>query len=64
VRSAIVVCTGRPSDVLPSSRRDLEAVARWCGYPAGQAARLEEDYLKTTRRARQVFERHFYGFDG
>ena len=60
----IVVCTGRPSDVLPSSRRDLEAVARWCGYPAGQAARLEEDYLKTTRRARQVFERHFYGFDG
>jgi glutamate-ammonia-ligase adenylyltransferase len=42
----------------------LEAVARWCGYPAGQAARLEEDYLKTTRRARQVFERHFYGFDG
>ena len=64
VRSAIVVCTGRPSDVLPSSRRDLEAVARWCGYPAGQAAHLEEDYLKTTRRARQVFERHFYGFDG
>ncbi|GAA3683702.1 bifunctional [glutamine synthetase] adenylyltransferase/[glutamine synthetase]-adenylyl-L-tyrosine phosphorylase [Arthrobacter ginkgonis] len=64
VRSAIVVCTGRTSDVLPSSRRDLEAVARWCGYPAGQAARLEEDYLKTTRRARQVFERHFYGFEG
>ncbi len=61
IRSANVIWSGKPSDLLPSSRRDLEAVARWCGYEAGQAARLEEDYLGLTRRARVVFERLFYG---
>lgn len=61
IRSANVIWTGRASDVLPSSRRDLEAVARWCGYPPGNAAALEEDYLRLSRRARAVFERVFYG---
>ena len=41
--------------------RDSEAVARWCGYDPGQASQFEEDYLRTTRQARQVFETHFYG---
>jgi len=31
------------------------------GYPPGSASRLEDDYLRTTRLARQVFERAFYG---
>jgi glutamate-ammonia-ligase adenylyltransferase len=61
IRSANVIWTGRASDLLPSSRRDLEAVARWCGYPPGNAATLEEDYLRLSRRARGVFERVFYG---
>ncbi len=61
IRSANVIWTGRASDVLPSSRRDLEAVARWCGYGQGNAAALEEDYLRLSRRARGVFERVFYG---
>ncbi|MEO5778292.1 MAG: bifunctional [glutamine synthetase] adenylyltransferase/[glutamine synthetase]-adenylyl-L-tyrosine phosphorylase [Arthrobacter oryzae] len=61
IRSANVIWTGRASDVLPSSRRDLEAVARWCGYGQGNAAALEEDYLRLSRRARNVFERVFYG---
>ncbi|OMH27828.1 bifunctional glutamine-synthetase adenylyltransferase/deadenyltransferase [Tersicoccus phoenicis] len=61
VRCGTIVWTGRSSDVLPSDRRALEAVARWCGYPAGSAARLEEDYLRLTRRARAIFERRFYG---
>jgi glutamate-ammonia-ligase adenylyltransferase len=47
---------------LPSSRRDLEAVARWCGYDAGHTAAFEDDYLRLTRRARGVFEKHFYGY--
>ncbi|MET1036476.1 MAG: bifunctional [glutamine synthetase] adenylyltransferase/[glutamine synthetase]-adenylyl-L-tyrosine phosphorylase [Arthrobacter sp.] len=63
IRSATYVCTGRPSDVLPRTYRDLEAVARWCGYPHGAASQLEDDYRKAARRARHVFERHFYGFD-
>ncbi|MBO1268483.1 bifunctional [glutamine synthetase] adenylyltransferase/[glutamine synthetase]-adenylyl-L-tyrosine phosphorylase [Arthrobacter cavernae] len=61
IRSANVVVTGRASDVLPSSRRDLEAVARWCGYTPGIAAQFEEDYLRLSRRARAVFEKQFYG---
>jgi glutamate-ammonia-ligase adenylyltransferase len=61
IRSANVIWTGRASDLLPSSRRDLEAVARWCGYEPGHAAALEEDYLRLSRRARAVFERVFYG---
>ena len=63
IRSAGVICTGRVTDVLPHSWRDMEAVARWCGYSPGEAAVMEDDYLKATRRARQVFERHFYAFE-
>ncbi|MHA7295040.1 bifunctional [glutamine synthetase] adenylyltransferase/[glutamine synthetase]-adenylyl-L-tyrosine phosphorylase [Arthrobacter sp. HLT1-21] len=62
VRAANVIWSGRASDLLPSSRRDLEAVARWCGYGPGMGARLEEDYLRITRRSRAIFERSFYGY--
>ncbi|MFI7483079.1 bifunctional [glutamine synthetase] adenylyltransferase/[glutamine synthetase]-adenylyl-L-tyrosine phosphorylase [Kocuria sp. M1R5S2] len=61
VRNGNVLRTGRSSDALPGKRADLEAVARWCGYPHGGAGTLEEDYLRTTRKARAVFERLFYG---
>ncbi|PSS44079.1 bifunctional glutamine-synthetase adenylyltransferase/deadenyltransferase [Arthrobacter woluwensis] len=61
VRSANVVWSGKPSDLLPSARRDLEAVSRWCGHPASHAAEFEEQYLRLTRRARAVFDREFYG---
>ncbi|MGN6406517.1 bifunctional [glutamine synthetase] adenylyltransferase/[glutamine synthetase]-adenylyl-L-tyrosine phosphorylase [Sinomonas sp.] len=60
IRSANVIWTGRASDMLPASRRDLEAVARWCGYAPGQASALEERYLQLTRRTRHVFEERFY----
>jgi glutamate-ammonia-ligase adenylyltransferase len=61
VRAANVIWSGRSSDLLPSSRRDLEAVARWCGYGRGKGAELEEDYLRLTRRSRAIFDRNFYG---
>lgn len=61
IRNANVIWTGKPSDMLPSSRRDLEAVARWCGYEPGQATAFEDDYLGLTRRARAIFEKLFYG---
>lgn len=60
VRSGITIWSGKLSDVLPSSRRELEAVSRWCGFDKGQASAFEDFYLRTTRRARQVFERLFY----
>lgn len=60
VRSGIMIWSGKVSDVLPSPRRDVEAVSRWCGFAPGQAASFEDHYLRTTRRARQVFEQRFY----
>ncbi|MDN3904960.1 bifunctional [glutamine synthetase] adenylyltransferase/[glutamine synthetase]-adenylyl-L-tyrosine phosphorylase [Arthrobacter sp. YD2] len=62
IRSANVIRGGRNPDVLPASRRELDAVARWCGYGAGQGGVLEEDYLRDTRHARAVIERYFYGY--
>ena len=60
-RSALTLWSAKTSDVLPTDRPQLEGVARLMGYPAGGASQLEEDYLRTTRLARQVFERGFYG---
>ncbi len=60
-RSALTLWSAKATDVLPIDRPQLEGVARLMGYPAGGASVLEEDYLRTTRLARQVFERGFYG---
>ena len=59
IRSAIVLANGRQSDILPTDRKQLEAIARILEYPATEASQLEEDYLATTRRARKVYERLF-----
>ncbi|HMF61569.1 MAG TPA: hypothetical protein VK595_14410, partial [Vicinamibacterales bacterium] len=63
-RSAMTLWSAKTADVLPADRRQLEGVARIMEYPVGSASQLEEDYLRTTRLARQVFERTFYGKGG
>jgi glutamate-ammonia-ligase adenylyltransferase len=60
-RSALTLWTAKTTDVLPVDRQALEGVARLMEYPRGGASQLEQDYLRTTRLARQVFEREFYG---
>lgn len=60
-RSAMTLWTSKTSDVLPKDRQQLEGVARLLEYAPGSATRFEEDYLRVTRLARQVFERRFYG---
>lgn len=60
IRGGNVLRGVRQSDTLPSGRDDLEAIARWCGYPAGSARAIEEDYLRQTRNARKVYERLFF----
>jgi len=60
-RSAMTLWTAKTADVLPTDRLQLDGVARLMEYPPGSATRLEEDYLRTTRLARQVFEKRFYG---
>jgi [glutamine synthetase] adenylyltransferase / [glutamine synthetase]-adenylyl-L-tyrosine phosphorylase len=62
-RSALTLWTAKTADVLPTDRQQLEGVARILEYPPGSASQLEDDYLRTTRLARKVFERKFYGDD-
>ena len=57
----VMLVRGRPSDMVPIDVRELRAVAFVLGYPVGDSGRLLEDYRRVTRRARQVFERLFYG---
>src|SRR5690606_21507726 len=59
-RSALMLWSGKTSDVLPEDRAQLDGIARLLGYPRGSAARFEDDYLRITRQTRRVFERLFY----
>lgn len=65
IRDAIVLGTGRVTggkmDVLPHQPEELEVVARILGHEPGRRLELEEEYLRTTRRARAAVERVFYG---
>ncbi|WP_028048658.1 bifunctional [glutamine synthetase] adenylyltransferase/[glutamine synthetase]-adenylyl-L-tyrosine phosphorylase [Cellulomonas sp. URHD0024] len=64
LRDGNVLWTGRGgahADVLPHDRQALAGLARVVGYPAGSGGELEQDYLRTARRARTVVERVFYG---
>jgi len=61
VRNAIMLVRGMPGDTLPLDVLELRAVAYVLGYPLDDSGRLVEDYRRTTRRARHVCERVFYG---
>lgn len=63
LRTAYLLWANRSSDILPTDRNDLEGVARILGYGTGMTSQLEQDYLATTRRARAIFERDFFGFN-
>ncbi|MFM8774255.1 MAG: bifunctional [glutamine synthetase] adenylyltransferase/[glutamine synthetase]-adenylyl-L-tyrosine phosphorylase, partial [Actinomycetota bacterium] len=59
VRNAVMLARGVPSDSGPTSARDRAAIAYVLDYDAG--GDLLEDYRRSTRRARGVVERVFYG---
>ena len=60
IRSATTLFTGKSSDVLPNQWHELEGIARILAYPPGSGSALENDYLRVTRKSRQVFESIFY----
>ena len=61
LRNAMMLATGRPSDVLPTDNRILATVAHLMGYRPGAAQQLLEDYRRATRRSRNVVNDLFYG---
>ncbi|MEL0200203.1 MAG: bifunctional [glutamine synthetase] adenylyltransferase/[glutamine synthetase]-adenylyl-L-tyrosine phosphorylase [Aquiluna sp.] len=58
-RSALVLAVDKLLDILPTDRRQLEAMARILELPPGSASDLEETYLSSTRKARAVYEQLF-----
>ncbi|MYV55699.1 bifunctional [glutamine synthetase] adenylyltransferase/[glutamine synthetase]-adenylyl-L-tyrosine phosphorylase [Streptomyces sp. SID3212] len=70
VRNGVMLVRGRPGDTFPSDGRELGAMGRYLGYGAGptrgqtlevHSGDMLDDYRRTTRRARGVMERLFYG---
>jgi glutamate-ammonia-ligase adenylyltransferase len=61
VRNAVMLVRGRAGDSLPTDTRELAAVSRAVGFPAGATGAFVEHYRRTTRRARAVVERVFFG---
>ncbi|MGA9746545.1 MAG: bifunctional [glutamine synthetase] adenylyltransferase/[glutamine synthetase]-adenylyl-L-tyrosine phosphorylase [Nocardioides sp.] len=60
LRNVIIQVRGRASDSLPRDTRERAAVAHIQGYAPGQSDKLVDDYLRITRRARQVVDRVFW----
>jgi glutamate-ammonia-ligase adenylyltransferase len=64
IRNAVTLVRGRPGDAVPSDSRERAAVASILGYGPGEAGGsgdMLNDYLRTTRRARSVVDRVFWG---
>lgn len=62
VRSAQRLWSGKASDALPRDWRDLAGIAGVLGIPRDQTNEIIERWLQLSRRARQVFEREFFGY--
>ncbi len=61
IRNVVMLVRGRATDMVPTDTYELGAVGRILGYAPGESGALLEDYRRTTRRARAVAERLFYG---
>ncbi|MGN6678770.1 MAG: hypothetical protein ACTHKL_13480, partial [Streptosporangiaceae bacterium] len=61
IRNAVMLATGRASDVLPGGQPELAGTARLLGYRPDGTQDLVQDWRRAARRARSVMERVFYG---
>lgn len=64
VRNHMFLLRGLATDSLPTADTDVEKLARSLGYGRLSRSRFIEHYRRTTRRARQVCDRLFYGQEG
>ena len=60
LRDAVTLARGRPSDQLPRDARERRAVAQILGYRLDHTDEVVNDYLRATRRAREVVDRVFW----
>jgi glutamate-ammonia-ligase adenylyltransferase len=61
VRNALMLVRGRSSDQLPRHGTELAGVVRILDSAVSEPGEFVDDYLRTARRARQIFERLFTG---
>ncbi|RJK96957.1 bifunctional [glutamine synthetase] adenylyltransferase/[glutamine synthetase]-adenylyl-L-tyrosine phosphorylase [Vallicoccus soli] len=61
LRNGVMLVRGRAGDQLPTDLRELAGVAAAAGHPASPTGALVDEWRRTTRRARAVVERVFYG---
>ncbi|TNC47381.1 bifunctional [glutamine synthetase] adenylyltransferase/[glutamine synthetase]-adenylyl-L-tyrosine phosphorylase [Mumia zhuanghuii] len=61
IRNGYVLLRNRPAVSLPSNANDRAGVAWLLGYGIDGGEHMVDDYLRATRRARQVVERLFWG---
>ncbi|MFI5425824.1 hypothetical protein [Aeromicrobium sp. UC242_57] len=60
IRNAVVLMRGKAAESMVEHAGDRAGVAHLLGYGMDQGERLNDDYLRATRHARQVVERIFY----
>jgi glutamate-ammonia-ligase adenylyltransferase len=60
MRNAVTLARGKAGDQLPRDTRERAAVATILGYRPGGTDEMVNDYLRATRRARQVVDRVFW----
>jgi glutamate-ammonia-ligase adenylyltransferase len=60
IRNAVVLMRGKPAESMVEHAGERAGVAHLLGYGMEHSERLMDDYLRTTRHARQVVERIFY----
>jgi glutamate-ammonia-ligase adenylyltransferase len=61
LRSANTLLSGQTSDVLPTDRSKLDGIGRLLEMPPHSASLVEEEWVRTARRARRTFDTLFYG---
>ncbi|HEX7993986.1 MAG TPA: bifunctional [glutamine synthetase] adenylyltransferase/[glutamine synthetase]-adenylyl-L-tyrosine phosphorylase, partial [Streptosporangiaceae bacterium] len=57
IRNAVMLATGRASEVLPAGQSELAGTARLLGYRPDGSQDLVQDWRRAARRARAVMER-------
>ncbi|MDZ8202355.1 bifunctional [glutamine synthetase] adenylyltransferase/[glutamine synthetase]-adenylyl-L-tyrosine phosphorylase [Microbacterium sp. SSW1-59] len=61
LRSANTLLSGQTSDILPTDRGKLDGIGRLLEMPPHSASAVEEEWVRTARRARRTFDKLFYG---
>lgn len=61
IRNAVVLMRGKSAESMVEQAADRAGVAHLMGYGMDESEQMVDDYLRTTRLARKVVERIFYG---